>query len=286
MIYITKIEEKLESEIKYWKEEIKDEIKSKNIRILGHHFFEHNKNKAKLIINNKKYELKEIINCNEVKDDKIKIKMILSKELSDIKRMFKNCYKLKEILFVDNIINFVDGEPEEFENNYNDYNIDYNKESNDDSNFDLYENCGTDIDYTTIQKNSDNSEISNYSILRKIINNITANQYNYIYDMSQIFSNCISLSSLPDISKWNTNNINYMSDMFSGCSSLSSIPDISKWNTEYVTDMWNMFYRCLSLSSLPDISKWDTNNVEEIFNMFSGCSNMILSKVIKNKFHN
>ena len=226
MIYVSKIEERLESEIEYWKEEIKDKIKSKNIRILGHHFFEHNKNKAKLIINNKKYELKEIINCNEVKDDKIKIKMILSKELSEIKQMFKNCCKLKEILSVDGVINFVDGEPEEFENNYNDYNIDYNKESNDDNNFDFYNNCGTDIDYTTIQKNSDNSKISNYSILRKIKNNIIANQYNYIYDISQIFYNCISIISLPDISKWNTNNVKNMSVMFKHCSSLSSLPDI------------------------------------------------------------
>ena len=168
MIYVSKIEERLESEIEYWKEEIKDKIKSKNIRILGHHFFEHNKNKAKLIINNKKYELKEIINCNEVKDDKIKIKMILSKELSEIKQTFKNCCKLKEILSVDGVINFVDEEPQEFENNYNDYNIDNNNESNDYNNFDFYNNCGTDIDYTTIQKNSDNSEISNYIKIIKI----------------------------------------------------------------------------------------------------------------------
>ena len=81
------------------------------------------------------------------------------------------------------------------------------------------------------------------------------------------------------------NHINNMSYMFYECSSLLSLPDISKWNTNKVTNMSHMFYRCSSLSSLPDISKWNTNNAKYMSNMFSGCLNIIVSKVIKAKFH-
>ena len=137
----------------------------------------------------------------------------------------------------------------------------------------FYNDCSTDIDYTTIStisENSDNSEISDYnSILRKIKNNITANQYNYIYDMSQIFSNCISLSSLPDISKWNTNNAIDMSGMFSNCSSLSSLPDISKWNTNHSPDMSKMFDNCILLLNIPNLQK---NNDKYFFNPFASPS--------------
>ena len=47
-----------------------------------------NKNKAKLIINNKKYSLKEFVNNKEF--NKMKINMILSKDMSDMSHMFKN----------------------------------------------------------------------------------------------------------------------------------------------------------------------------------------------------
>ena len=76
-----------------------------------------------------------------------------------------------------------------------------------------------------------------------------------------------------------------MNNMFSGCNVLLSLPDISKWNTNNVKIMSYMFWGCLSLSSLPDISKWNTNNVTNMSNMFYGCLNIIVSKVIKAKFH-
>ena len=54
-------------------------------------FVKNNKNKGKLIINNKKYKLTKFINVKEFKDDIIKINMILSKELSNISHLFENC---------------------------------------------------------------------------------------------------------------------------------------------------------------------------------------------------
>ena len=73
--------------------------------------------------------------------------------------------------------------------------------------------------------------------------------------------------------------------MLRKCSSLSSLPDISKWNTNNIIDMNYIFNGCSSLSSLPDISKWNTKNVIRMSAMFYECPNIIISRVIKIKFH-
>ena len=46
-----------------------------------------------------------------------------------------------------------------------------------------------------------------------------------------------------------------------------------------------MFSECSSLSCLPDISKWNTNKVRFMSKIFYGCSNIIISKIIKEKFN-
>ena len=63
-----------------------------------------NKNKAKLIINNKKYALKEFINQKGSSSDEIKINILLNKDLLNISSFFKNCFKLIEFSFKDNIL--------------------------------------------------------------------------------------------------------------------------------------------------------------------------------------
>ena len=170
-----------------------------------------NKNKAKLIINNKKYSLKEFVNNKEFTDDKMKINMILSKDMSDMSHMFKNCVKLSEILIYDDIINIDDKEFYIFEQFFI-YNIDYNKDSNEyiynnfyNDNDNIYSNCSEITKREERDTNHYNSTISD------IKNNIIIYQYNYYSNMSEMFYNCLSLSSLPNISKWNTNNVNYMS---------------------------------------------------------------------------
>ena len=101
-----------------------------------------------------------------------------------------------------------------------------------------------------------------------------------------IFYGCSSLLSLPNISKWNTSNVTDMSYMFFRYSSLSSLPDISKWNTNNAIDMRNIFYGCSSLSSLPDISNWKTiYNDIYMSSTLDECLNIIISKIIKTKFH-
>ena len=88
MIYTKLIREDLEDEVPYVLTDIiMEDIVNDYFRILGNDFVKNNENKGKLIINNKKYKLKEFINIKEFKKDKIKIYMILSKELSNISHL-------------------------------------------------------------------------------------------------------------------------------------------------------------------------------------------------------
>ena len=129
MILTTKVNKELKDEKTelYIEEKVKDEMLNDNIRILGHDFVKNNKNKAKLIINNKKYGLKDFVNYKEFINDKIKINMILSKDISNISYMFKNCVKLLEISIDDDFININDEKFYKFEEFF-DYNNDYNED--------------------------------------------------------------------------------------------------------------------------------------------------------------
>ena len=153
MIYTKKIRIELEDELSYIIRNIIDkENKSDNIRLLGKDFVKNNKNKGKLIINNKKYKLKEFININEIKNNIIKINMILSKELSNISHLFNNCVKLKEIFFCDDT-RFIDDKGPHLIEEYNDYDndiyIDYNENIPDNnSEHSLYQNIRTDDIYS------------------------------------------------------------------------------------------------------------------------------------------
>ena len=151
MIYTKKINEELKSVLSYFDfRRIDIENENDNIRLLGKDFVKINKNKGKLIINNKKYKLKEFIN-NEIKDDIIKINMILSKELSNISHLFDNCKKLKEIFFCDDT-RFIDDKGPHLLEEYNDYdnkiNLDYDEDINNYSEHSLYKNIRTNDIYS------------------------------------------------------------------------------------------------------------------------------------------
>ena len=155
MIYTSKIDETLIDQLKIIKlinKKLYNEIKSDNIRILGNDFVKNIKNKGKLIINNKKYKLKEFINIKEFKEDKIKINMILNKELSNISHLFHNCYKLKEFYFYYDEINMEDEAHSILEEHYdydNDIFFDFNENSSDNcSEHSIYNNLRIDYIYS------------------------------------------------------------------------------------------------------------------------------------------
>ena len=71
----------------------KIEDNKNNLRVLGKEFVKKNKNKGKLIINNKKFSLNEMISVKDI--IKNKILMILYENISNKSFMFKDCYSLE-----------------------------------------------------------------------------------------------------------------------------------------------------------------------------------------------
>ena len=205
------------------RKKIEDEIFSDNIRILGQNFVKNNKNKAKLIKNNKKCNLKELINNKEFTGDKIKINMILSKDISNISYMFEDCAKLLEISDDENDnLNINDEEENKF-NEFFEYNANYNE--------DIYDDIPNNFNYDDIILNyseitrSTKPNVSSYqsylSEIKDLKDDIRIYQYHYYSDISYMFYNCLSLKSLPDKFKKDIHNSNDMSWMFNNCLSLS-----------------------------------------------------------------
>ena len=97
-------------------------VKNKK-RILGEYFCRNNKNKGKLIINNKKLclqefiEIKKIVDKDESTRKKIKIKMVLNKNLYNKSYMFKDCKTLLE-LKINNNLEYIEDDENFDENNY------------------------------------------------------------------------------------------------------------------------------------------------------------------------
>ena len=167
------------------------------ISVLGEEFVNINKNKCKIILNNKRFKLITKINAKYLKNKYnfnnlyIKIKIEIIDVLLTLSYMFNECNSL---LSLDNSFNNI---------GLSKFNL--NKIKNMSS---MFEGCSSLISLPDISK---------------------WNMTN-VNDINGLFSECSSLISLPDISKWNMINVNDISCLFYGCLSLISLPDISKWN--------------------------------------------------------
>ena len=77
-----------------------------NLTILGEEFVKNNKNKGKLSINNKKQFLKNSITIDNIKQSKLKIKIILNTYNYNKCALFKNCDSLLQVLIEDEVKNY------------------------------------------------------------------------------------------------------------------------------------------------------------------------------------
>ena len=231
-----------------------------DIHIFGKKFVENNKDKCKIIFENKEYELNEyfkIKNYTNNKLNKLEIKLKYFNNITDMNCIFHHCKSLSSLPDISK------------------WNT--NKITN---MSDMFNGCKSLLSLPDISK-WDTINVTNMSYLfsgcssLSSLPDISKWNTNNVTDMSCIFSGCTSLSSLPDISKWNTNKVTNISYMFYECDSLSSLPDISKWDTNHVKDMKYMFSCCSSLSSLPDISKWNTNRTTNISYLFNICTSLL-----------
>ena len=209
-----------------------------NLRILGEYFCRNNKNKGKLIINNKKTSLKEFIEITNIKEKRIKIKMIINKNLYAKNHMFNNCNSLLELTVSNNL--------EDMENFDNSEINNFKFEKNE---FDNKLEKGGEIIYENESNNESIELIEDYFEIDKDIDIFQEKNNNYLSEIKRDTKENEEDSSLIDFmklfeSQYNYSNLKYL---FYKCSSLSSLPDISKWNTNNVTDMSSMFYDCYSL---------------------------------------
>ena len=224
------------------------------IQIFGDKFVKNNKEKCKIIIDNKEKEICSMIYSKD--KNIIEIKIIEIKNITNMSYMFDECSSLISLPDISK----------------------WNTSNVTDMSYMFYE-CSYLSSLPDISQ-WNTSNITNISYmfadcsLLSSLPDISKWNTSKVTNMSGMFDECSSLISLPDISKWNTSNVINMNYMFADCSKLSSLPDISKWNTSKVINMSGMFDVCSSLLYLPDISKWNTSNVINMSWMFSNCSSL------------
>ena len=213
-----------------------------NIKLFDYRFVYKNKDKGKIIYNEKEYDLMEYFTFYNYKhNDSIKIQLRINNNITDISDMFFQCKELLSIseLSVDNF------KITDINKSFDGNNLNNNSEKADNSNvIDKNEIFNNDnLTLASIKKKANSSLYNEINDL----NYIKENTFTNVTNMSLMFSQCFSLISLPDISKWDTKNVSNMGGMFFECSSLISLPDISKWNTKNVTYKYDMFYKCHNL---------------------------------------
>jgi len=99
------------------------------MRILGEEFVRNNKNKGRMIYNNKKYSLKGLFRLKDILDNKLKINILLYNDCCNRSFMFRDCLFLTGIKIENNrkYIN-KNNEKKNYIENHNSNNInDYSK---------------------------------------------------------------------------------------------------------------------------------------------------------------
>ena len=165
--------------------QMKYKIDNVNLIILGKTFVKNNRNKAKLIIENKKYNLKDFIKLNNFKKSELKIDILMSQDISNISCMFNKCKSLLEFSMKNNIknkeINYNFSEKEKKNNG-----LEYNKKIKDENKGTLYEGLEDIISYSEYSEISE-KEVSSEkeSIYLKIDNlEINNNSEEMIYELN------------------------------------------------------------------------------------------------------
>jgi len=243
---------------------------NKEIRILNS-FEERMRCKGKIFAYFNKYEEKDYINENEIRQCEIKINDIsipfsykykftkYGKNI--IKYTFKNLLTRTDLLFEDcNSLSYID--------------LSHFNSKNVTNVYGMFLNCTslTNINFT-------NFNTQNVKIFRSMFDSCTAltdinltsfNTKNAV-NMRSMFGGCSSLQCI-DLSNFNTENVIDMSGLFSSCTNLEIII-LSNLNTKNVTDMSYMFNGCDSLSYI-DLSNFNTQNVINMEFMFAKCNSI------------
>ena len=206
----------------------------KKIQIFGGDFVKRNKGKCKIMINNKEQELHQYLDASNISKEKtIEIKLVETKTITDMSKMFSNCiwlYSLPDI------------------SKWNTSLV---------TNMSFMFCCCFSLSYYEGISKWDISNVTNLSYMFwgcstfKSIPDISNWNTSNVIDMSYMFNRCLLLSHLPDISKWNTENVLHMEYMFNKCTKLTTLPDLSKWDIKNVINFKGIFSGCKNLIEIP-----------------------------------
>ena len=239
--------------------------KNKNeIRIFGKDFVYNNKEKCKIIIDEKEKEISEFYKYEKKGKNTITIKLKLNENIEDITGIFTDCENLISVKSIFSINS-----------------LDINDLS------DLFSGCSSLKSLPNSLSEWNTFNIKNMSGIFygcKSLENlpdISKWDTSNVTNMMSMFNGCSSLIDLPDISKWNISKTENISCMFNNCSSLRQIPNISNWKTENVTNMGDLFCGCSKIKDLKCLTNWKTTNVTIMKNMFKGCTSLITRPDIK-----
>ena len=200
------------------------------IRLFGRDFVKRNKDKCKIIISGKKYEIKDKVCFEEYekyginKNDETFEVILKGEELENLSDMFCGCENLIKVNFTSFNTQNITGMSSMFCGCANLIKVDlstFNTRNIRDMSY-LFSGC----------ENLTEVDISSFN---------TEN----VINMSNMFSGCEKLIEV-DLSSFNSRNVTDMSNMFSYCYNLIEV-DLSSFNTRNVTDMSWMFYGCQCL---------------------------------------
>ena len=271
------------------------EINSENsIKVLGERFVNKNKGKCNFIINNKKYDICEYIDCDKyginINDNFLRINLIIIKEqrITDLNSMFLDCSSLAALAFysfnteeVEDMMFMFKGCVALRSIYFISFKTDKVKNMNG-----MFQQCGALTSLNLRRFNTQN--VTDMAFMFggdwlggagggcSSLTTLDLSSFNTqnVVNMAYMFGGyngggCSSLKTL-DLSTFNTANVSDMSSMFCGCSSMTSL-NLSSFNTKKVSDMGFIFCDCSSLTTL-NLSSFNTQNVTNMYGMFKGCS--------------
>ena len=173
------------------------------LNIFGKAFVKNNRNKAKLIIENKKYNLKDFIKLNNFKKSELKIDILLRQDISNISYMFNKCESLLEFSMKNNIknkeINYNFSEKEKKDNG-----LEYNRNEIDENKGTLYEGLEDIIFYSEYSEISEKEVSSETESMYFEIDNLQINNKSeemiYKIESSSYLTNKLKLNNIIDMS--------------------------------------------------------------------------------------
>ena len=171
----------------------------KYIKIFGNIFVENNKNKCKMMIDNKEYEITEKYCVNNNNHNKLYIKLKGINNVTNMSGMFGGCSLLLSLPDI---------------SKWNTSNVAH-------MSYMFYE-CSSLSSLPDISKwntNNVNNMSGMFCGCSSLLSlpDISKWNTNNVTDMIHMFYECELLLSLPDISKWNTNNVTNMTYIFYKC---------------------------------------------------------------------